>query len=80
VISEEENTVASYPWETDGDERRATDLPTGPYLEAAKTWGGLMEKYAGDATMHTWAWESFLAALRVYEFERARGAGQSPSK
>jgi hypothetical protein len=60
------------PWEPGGDDRRMTDLPLAPYLEAAKVWGSCMEKYASDTTPHTWAWESFLAALRVYEFERAR--------
>jgi hypothetical protein len=69
-------TQAKPPWEPDGDIRRETDLPTVPYLEAAKVWGGCMEKYAGDTTAHTWAWESFLAALRVYEFERSRGVGE----
>lgn len=64
----------SRPWESGDDKRRMTDLPEGPYLEAAKVWGGCMEKYAGDTTAHTWAWESFLAALRVYEFERSQSA------
>lgn len=69
--------MAAYPWEAGDDERRKTDLPITPYLEAAKVWGGCMEKYAGDTTAHTWAWESFLAALRVYEFERSRAVGQA---
>ncbi len=66
--------MTAYPWEAGDDERRKTDLPTGPYLEAAKVWGVCMEGRAGAD--HTWAWESFLAALRVYEFERARDLGQ----
>ena len=66
--------TATRPWEPGNDRRRMTDLPTGPYLEAAKVWGGCMEGRAGDD--HTWAFESFLAALRVYEFERSRAPGQ----
>ncbi len=66
-------TTKNPPWEAGDDSRRLTNLPPTPYIEAAKIWGGLMEKYAADTTAHTWAWESFLAALRVYEFERAKG-------
>lgn len=59
------------PFESN-DPRLSTDLPAGPYLEAAKAWGGFMEKYSEDTTAHTWAWEAFLNALRVYEFERSK--------
>ena len=60
------------PWD-DSDPRAKTDLDPHAFIEAAKTWGKFAEQLnASDpTTVQTWYWECCLAAMRVYEAERA---------
>jgi hypothetical protein len=71
------------PYPDNPDPRMMTNLDVNAFFEASKAWAAdvALWRPADALSMQTAMWESCIAALRVYEFERAKSSSdgqQSP--